>query len=432
MHKVFMYIAIYYLFIHAMFAQAQSFPQVNIQLSELDLWGSERGIYQNPQNKGKDWERQGQFKFSDSYAGDVGIRIHGGASRTRSPKKSFRIYFRKEYSSPESKISGLDKSGYKQLVLRAGFNDTWTHDSDRQRKTATYIREQVAREIYNSMGFWVPQGIWTQLYLNNKYWGLYNLTESIHEHTLSLHFNSKEGWDIVEDGVVQSGDDKFYNETISWLKNNDLSADNDYQVFIEKYLDVKNFTHYMITNIWLQNYDWPQKNWTIFRNRDSGKWMFTLWDVEYSFGGGSQGFKTNHNTLEHATRGDFVLGKIFLALLKNRSYRLYFWQTLELVIKNYLNPENLIPIIERHSSIVKAAIPLEADRWARDKSLKDFEESIRLAKYFTQKRTQAVIRDFRYKIGDPPRDFDKKLLEGTKPRFIDGFDPFRDMIDYVF
>ena len=53
-------------------------------------------------NRGREWERQARMQIFDGgtevFSGEVGIRIHGGASRD-SEQKSFNIYTRKEYGT---------------------------------------------------------------------------------------------------------------------------------------------------------------------------------------------------------------------------------------------------------------------------------------------------------------------------------------------
>ena len=87
-----------------------------------------------------------------TFSENVGLRIHGGASRWKSPKRSFRIYVRNEYGLstkirtqvfPACTLSKFDK-----LIFKGGFSDAWSYPvygpwadgmEERQRKEGTYF-----------------------------------------------------------------------------------------------------------------------------------------------------------------------------------------------------------------------------------------------------------------------------------------------------
>ena len=73
-------------------------PIISLVTDPPNLWDSKTGIYANATSHGFAWERpvtmecfdiDGQKKFDVN----AGLRIHGGASRTRSEKKSFPCLF---------------------------------------------------------------------------------------------------------------------------------------------------------------------------------------------------------------------------------------------------------------------------------------------------------------------------------------------------
>ena len=104
-------------------------PVISLNINDDDLFDYEKGIYvlgkiydesehtgypetypANYQQKGKEWEREANFKYFDAnkelcLQQNIGIRIHGGWSRAFN-QKSFNLYARKEYS-------GSSTIGYK-------------------------------------------------------------------------------------------------------------------------------------------------------------------------------------------------------------------------------------------------------------------------------------------------------------------------------
>jgi hypothetical protein len=351
----------------ASFAYAQELQRLDLTIKDSDLYDSQTGIYANPSKKGKEWRRPATLNNEA-----VEISIHGGASRERSPTKSFRVY----------KKDGV-------LVLRAGFNDTWTHSWPSQQKTAIYIKDQVARDVFTAMGFWNTPGSWVELYINNKFYSLVNIVERI----------ERSGWEIIKEGDSPS-----------------LTPDN---------IDLKNFTDYIIINTWLQNYDWPQKNWYAFKNKNSKVWQFTLWDVEYSFGGGAFGYKYNHNTPNHALLVNSPISKLLKTLLRNPEYKTFFWNEMARLLTGYLNANYLGPVLDRHAHVISPALPKIISRWAQNHTINDYEVALNLAKEFTQMRTKYFIRYWRSYLGNPPANFPADLLVDTEPAFWDKLSPWK-------
>ena len=105
-----------------------SLPVLSLVTEPAHLWDAATGIYANPGERGRAWERPVTVEWL-SPAGEVdfsvgaGVRIHGGGSRRESTKRSFRLYFRGEYGPRELAypLFGADPGQtYDRLVLRAG------------------------------------------------------------------------------------------------------------------------------------------------------------------------------------------------------------------------------------------------------------------------------------------------------------------------
>ncbi|RME78851.1 MAG: hypothetical protein D6784_01805, partial [Chloroflexi bacterium] len=169
-----------------------SYQQTIPVMSIATDWANLDALHNFPKGKGREWERPINLEYfapggTEAFNVAAGIRIHGNFSRLYSPKKSYRLYFRKVYGGPgrldyplfeDSEVHKFDK-----LVLRAGFQDSFLHRnipglSDKHH-TAKYISDQVTRNLHRDMGQPAAHGTWVLLYLNGQFWGLYNLTERI-------------------------------------------------------------------------------------------------------------------------------------------------------------------------------------------------------------------------------------------------------------
>lgn len=373
------------------------------------LFDRRNGIYINSEQHGIEWERPVSVEYftmdgKRQFIEDAGVRIHGGASRSRSPMKSFRLYFRSEYGDTKLNyplFADTNISEFNQLVIRGGFNDTWTYDRESQRETALYVSDQVVRNIHLDMGQPASRGNFAELYINGEYWGLYNPCERIEEDMLQSNINNVD-WDVISDNEAKDGDDIEWNNLHRWLLRNDVSTAANYAE-IQSMVELENFTDYIILHIWMQNYDWPRHNWYTARERtEQGKWLFLAWDVEYSFGSGVQGFRLDQNTLDNATDRSHTIGLLFAKLIENDDYTDYFWNRLNHHLDNALSEEHILMRLEEQMDIVRPAIPAVAERWMVGKDINDWEHAADLAREFISKRTPIVLELLTRRIGPAP------------------------------
>ena len=121
---------------------------------------------------------------------------------------------------------------------------------------ATYIRDQLLRELHEDMGGIVAHGAWYNLFVNMTYRGVYNLVERIDKNFLSSVFPEEgENWDVWNGDAVD-GDGTSWNELFEFFLEGDLSNEALYERALEL-VNIEDFTAYIILHIWAQNHDWP-------------------------------------------------------------------------------------------------------------------------------------------------------------------------------
>lgn len=311
-------------------AAAENLPIINIDIPGSSLYGS-TGILDNPTQSGKAWEREASFEITNSTGREtlaaslVGLRVHGGASRQRGAKKSLKIYFKSQYGSPrlDYDLFGRKTTRAKKVILRAGFNDSWNYDRDRgvngQKQLATYIKDQVARDIHESMGQNVSRGVFVKVYLNGNYHGIFNAVEAIDEDNLESDNVSEKDITIMSSGELKNGHQQDWNDLVTAINFNTQQTQ-EYFENVSKHLDLDNFASYLVLNFWLQNYDWPHQNWKAVKLGQAGRWTFYMWDAEYSFGSGNLGFRTDLNAINMAKEKDGILGDMIKKLLSNPQF----------------------------------------------------------------------------------------------------------------
>ena len=273
-------------------------PSLSIVTDIEHLFDSTTGIYYNSRESGRAWERptSAELIFPDDSTGfqiNAGIRIHGKGSRVPriSPKRSFRLYFRSDYGTSKLEFPLFNEAGasnqFDRLLLRAGSNNKWHHWSRSQRPIALYMRDQFARDSQRAMGSPSPHGTYVHLYLNGIYWGLYNAIERIDDKYVADYLGGTDAeWDVIkplDEGGVEAAEGNLdaWNQVFT-IANGNVAGDAAYQA-LQQIVDIENLIDYIILIHYIENTDWPERNWYAVRRRvDGERFTFFAWDSELS------------------------------------------------------------------------------------------------------------------------------------------------------
>ena len=348
-----------------------SLPVLSLVTDPAHLWDEATGIYVNPEERGRNWERPVMVEWL-SPAGErglnvgAGLRIHGGASRYTA-KKSFRLYFRGEYGPRELAYPLFGKEPgqtYDRLVLRAGAHDSWSCNAPEcLAGGAVYVRDQLVRDLHGAMEQVAARGRWVALYLNGAYWGLYNLTERIDDAFLATHFDASEWYAVSATGETTPGSADRWRRFADWLAGTDLRVAAQYELAARQ-LDIENFTTYMLLNLWAQNRDWPGNNRDVARPREGpdGRWRFFVWDAEATLFGASE--DTFARLVTASVRHDRGrLGQMLASLLQNDQYRAYFTAQIERHLAGALDTASVRARLDALAAEVRPELAAEAIRW---------------------------------------------------------------------
>jgi len=275
-------------------ADLLSLPAISLVMDREHLFGAS-GIYDNARSEGVAWERPGAVELidpdgeEDGFRVNCGVRMQGGSSRSPNyPKHSFRLLFKREYgpgklryplfaNQPEGDEATEE---YDTVILRAGFNNSWTHWHWYQCPRAQYIRDQWIRDSQLAMGSPSPHGRYVHLYLNGLYWGVYNLVERPSgPFAAAYHGGEREDYDVQNVNAAVDGNLTAWNRMMSIAEGG--VADAASYAAIREYLDVDNLIDYMLLNFYVGNDDWDGHNWYAGRRREDGAgYRFFCWDSE--------------------------------------------------------------------------------------------------------------------------------------------------------
>ncbi|MCF7811941.1 CotH kinase family protein [bacterium] len=216
------------------------------------------------------------FSYNDSAWQDVRIRLRGESSREY-PKKSYKVNF-----NSDKRFYGRDK-----LNLAGEWTDT------------SYCREFFSYDLYRRAGLPAAGALFTQLYVNQNYMGLYLDVEQIDECFLDYT-------DLPDNAVIYKADvagcllkptDRFdlvwskknYVETgfydllnlIEWI---DTTPNEWFFNELSKYFDPDELARVIAVNSLLANSSTYYHNYYLVRDIDEdGLWHILPWDMDYTF-----------------------------------------------------------------------------------------------------------------------------------------------------
>lgn len=183
----------------------KAIPTLSIVMDLKDLLDPATGIYANPGQDGRNWERPCSFELlhpdgTEGFQVPAGIRIRGGFSRsTDNPKHAFRLFFRGEYGATKLEYPMFGDNGtdsFDKLDLRTFQNYSWSFQGD---GNGIFVRDQFNRDLQLAMGHQGERGEFYHLYINGQYWGIFNTCERPEASYGETYFGGRrEDYDVVK------------------------------------------------------------------------------------------------------------------------------------------------------------------------------------------------------------------------------------------
>ena len=303
----------------------------------------------------------------------VGFRINGGGTRAFQ-NKSLRLYARSELGASTFDypiFPNENYTSYKRLVLRNSGNDFFN----------TYYKDAFTHELIEKTGLDNQAYQPSVVFLNGEYWGMLNIRERLDRHYFERKYGIvEEDIEIIADGyIVDEGSDEHFLAMFSYFENNSLVDDSNY-TYINTQMDVDNFRDYFITNIFIQNTDWPGWNTLFWRKKtasyepeapygNDGRWRTAIKDTDAGF---SLMLDINdHNTLEFATATGGLEWPnpewstlILRRLLENESFKLGFINRFADMMNTFFLPERVVGLSNQFASVIEPEIAQQYNRWA--------------------------------------------------------------------
>ena len=332
---------------------------------------------------------------------DGGLKLFGGSTRSYR-KKSYEIKFKKRYGEAnlEYKLfDTVDSSIFNSIVLRTGSQDEFEYSK------RVLIRDIVATSLmqeYTNVDVQAYKPV--VLYINGKYWGLYFIREKVDEHFVANHYNvktSESDTDIIRiDGEVKSGSKSKYNSMMSFINNNSLSNQSNYEK-IKNQIDIENLCDFWVAEIWANNYDIVNTRFFSNPNIDDGKWKFIFYDLDSGY------YNVDKYGFNYYTRTQGIgYGNFSTALLrnlmKNSEFKKTFLERLSYNLKNTWSSDSFSKKIDEViDEISEDEIKRNLNRW-NSNSYSKWQSNVSNLKSFAKKRNSYIVKEAKsyFKLSD--------------------------------
>lgn len=363
---------------------------LSLAVDAEEFFGSRLGIYANPQQDGREWEREVSMELinpdgSPGFQIDCGIRIHGNGSRSPGgqPKHGFRVEFRGDYGTgtlhyplfPDSSVTAFDN-----LILRGQNAHGWTRNSQiannvgtSEREQSQYIRDSFARDLHIAMGHQGGEATYVHLFINGLYWGLYNPVEYPREFHGAQHFGGNpEDYDSINRRPVSAGGAGTHaidGTKDAWNAMQAL-ADSGLETplklaAMETHMDLDNLIDYMLVHQYMGSRDGPEvfqsNNMRVLRRsrgEERGLWQCYLWDMEASM------FETDVTRNINVNDPD-TLVRVYTKLRDNPEFILRYGDHIHRHFFNdgIMTPDRATALWEKRAHEIRNAIVGESARW---------------------------------------------------------------------
>jgi len=375
-------------------------------------------------------EKFGKYK---NWQEEAGVKVQGGGGRWNNGyydhKQSFTLEFKSRYGAgtlrndifkvaPFNRTSSPER--FDKIILRAGHNKSWGADWDRE--NSVYTRDQFGRDLQLLMSEWGSHGTFVHLYVNGKYWGLYNPCERMDDNAMSIYFGGED--DDYYFGKGKGGDQSGNDDRYDYLCDTDWS---NYQLStLSEYLAIDEYIDMCLVYCYSNPGDGPQYYFGN-RNTPAGPTYFTAWDIEDSFEGGSRrtGPPVSIETLDMSGSDKF---KAYFKVKNNIDFRMKFADRAykHCYDNGVLTDANAGAVWDSLCYFIEKAILCEIARWGDERgSVYDYEH--------WHKEWQDVKDDIQGRAGKLIAELKSANMYPSvqPPQFIDGSQIIKNDLIYV-
>lgn len=362
-----------------------SIPVVSLVCDKDDLYDERSGIVANYEQK---WMREASVEYFEKgkskFLKDAGLKISGNNTR-RYPRKSFAIYFKKKYGAKSLHYALFPDKPYIKKVR-----------SFTLRNSGTYIEHSLISEGISHMIVKDTMDIDYQsfqpaiLFLNGKYWGIYNIRERMNRAYIEANHHVKD-IDLIENNefsdAIKAGSIDAYYELIDEIRTRDMREQKAFSEVTDR-IDIKEFINHVIVESYFGNSS-IQHNVKRWRPHDKkGKWRTLLFDLD-------RGFDKPTDPVLGYVMDESSTNLFFTHFIQNKSFTQKFVSRYFTHLNLTFKPKRVASFITKYKNMIAPYVQRHFKRWQFDSddrrvSEQTWQQYIDALYLFAQKREEIV------------------------------------------
>ena len=345
------------------------------------VWGT--GNYHN---RGEEWERPAVLTLFNQNGGtdlqqDIGIRIHGGGSRSM-PIKSLRLYARDRYDGAylhHPFFADQPVASFRRLILRNSGQDF----------KYSYLNDAISHVLIRHLDIETQSFQPAILFINGEYWGIHNIRDRIDKYYLEYRKGADpDALDLLT-GIhdVIEGSNEAYRDMLDFIHQHDTDLPLVYEE-LERQMDMANFIDYNIAKQYIGVYDWPGNNVDYWRpHTENGRWRWIYYDNDGAFIDHEHDFYA-HSTLEGSEVWPNPDWSTFLFrnLMKNQAFKDRYVERFAYHLENTFATDRVTQVIDSLAAMIRPLMPEHIQRWNYPESMPFWESRIDRMKRFANQR----------------------------------------------
>ena len=355
------------------------FPVVSVAMNPADF----ASLQAHPNNVGLEYASHVDlFEGDQGFSVDCGFQLFGGSTRYL-PKKSFELNFRSEYGPGilnYQVFPNRDFSVFNKLVLRSGSQD---YDG-------AYFRDILGSDLMDQSATVEVQAYKSiVLYINGKYWGIYDIREKVDEFFVSTHYNvpTKDVNVVRADWSVSAGSMAGVFAIVKYAGSHDMTLTSNYQYILNR-LDINSYIDFWVAEVFVTNNDIINTRYINSPVYDNGKYKMVFFDLDYAFYNYTRDYYAF--MVNPAGMSDFKIStELMRNLMHNSTFRGTFLERLKSNMEEIWNPANVNAKLEMLYTKMQPEMPRDHGRW--DIPMNDWEQEVDKLRNYVKLRTRYLL-----------------------------------------
>ena len=294
-----------------------------------------------------------------------------------------------------------DRDGFQRLIIKAAANDNYPFED------GAHIRDAYIHTLSHRAGMELDERTNRAcvMYVNGKYWGLYEIREKVDDHDYTrYYYDQGEEWiDFIK---TWGGTWEEYGSWDDWYDLHDFIVDNDMTVqsnydYVESEFNLTSLADYMILNTHVVCKDWLNWNTAWWRgNKPTGealRWRYALWDLDATFGHyiNYTGIPNDSPTADPCDNED--LGgfgdpeghvDLVISLMENDDFHALYVNRYADFNNTYFTCDYMIGLLDSMINELAPEMPAHIDRWGG--SVAEWESNVQDLKDFIETRCTVI------------------------------------------